>query len=127
MKLRRLHRRWTISTLLLVVAWSSVVVWVNISPRFAYSVRCPSKDETGYNYVAVYVYGYPWHFASTNHFSSSYLDSPPPFSPEYLRHRFYWNLAGDVGIGVVAITVLTLVSSYLMRHTIFVCGKADGR
>ncbi len=36
MNTRRLRPKWTIGTMLLVVGWSSLVVWLNVRPRGNY-------------------------------------------------------------------------------------------
>lgn len=105
MNTRRLRPKWTIGTMLLVVGWSSVVVWLNVRPDIGYDD--PLFELTEHYHV---VYGHPWIYA--------HRKTPATIPQESIRLRpgdvfSYWRLAGNVVVGMLAVTVMTCISSYL--------------
>ena len=108
MKTRRLRLarpRWTLGTMLLVVGWSAVVVWLNVRPRVVW------RDTEGELVIGFVRYGCPWSFASVHAFREQQLSSR--FHLDYLHdvRRLYANIA----IGLLAVAVLTFASKYLAR------------
>lgn len=94
--------------MLLVVGWSSVVVWLNVKPHSNIPI---SRSHGAGLFRADVTYGYPLPYAWEVHLFDGSAPHPPP-----LPHRCYEPfLAVDVAIGMLAVVVLTWVSSYLMR------------
>jgi len=83
-------------TMLLVVGWSAVVVWLNVRPRVRYGTEILGLDF----YFCIIDYGFPWTHACS---------SP---TVETLGYRL---LAGNIAIGLLAVAVLTFASRLLMR------------
>ena len=138
--LTRLRPKWTISTLLLVVVWSSVVVSLNVRPRSFQLGRYPVvvRSNKGEEIVQMYhvAYGYPWICVSGN-----CVDSPDESEAEWVvlpdvialhppRSEYaiyYWALAGNAVVGLLVVAVLPFLSKYLLRRIISVlkCDNAD--
>jgi len=95
--------------MLLVVGWSSVVLWLNVRPRVKYL-----PNPVGEYGVYDASFGRPWTYAFDLDFSPS---SPPRFSlAGALTHDTWaWPLAANITIGLLAVTVLTFASKYLLR------------
>jgi len=95
--------------MLLVVGWSAVVVWLNVTPRIMGSV----PDEE-YLVPAVVQYGCPWSYAGCfTMLTHGHWIGYPSFRPQ-MTHS-YWPLAGNIAIGLLAVAVLTWASKYLVR------------
>jgi len=89
-------------TMLLIVGWSAVVVWLNVRPRIyglymVGSLTPAPKEPTGTCFVE---YGYPWACWFT-------------WGEAFTIH--YRALAGNIAIGLLAVAVLTFASKYLVR------------
>lgn len=107
--LRRVRPKWSIGTLLIVVAWSSFVVWLNISPRIARKETF--LGHSGENAVVGTIeYGCPWSYASVLAMGERLMSLP--FRPSYINS--YWELVGNIAVGMLAVAVLTLMSKYLL-------------
>ena len=108
-RIRRLRPKWTISTLLIVVAWSSVVIWLNCTPRVYIHTAVDPVNPGGLEY------GYPWTYGVQDGWSSPWgLITVRP------SHIFsYWRLAGNAVVGLLAVVVLTWGSGYLLRRITF--------
>jgi len=93
-------------TMLLIVGWSAVVVWLNVRPRVH-----DKKD----GYVCFVSYGLPFTIAGGFSFSESSILLQPQH--RYLSHPSYWRwlLAANIAIGLLAVAVLTFASKYLVR------------
>ncbi len=108
------HRRFQFSLrkLMLAVAWSAVVMSVNLIPRFgetAYPLTRPSIGPT----LAV-AYGLPWKYVETYHprdYDWSLLSRDEPS-----RVDSYPALSGDIAVGLLLVAVLTWASSLLLRR-----------
>jgi len=89
-------------TMLLIVGWSAVVVWLNVRPTVCMRY---------YNYAYYYaIYGYPWPCAAAP--LTSFESLPGVHTAEIER---YWALAANIAIGLLAVAVLTFASEYLIR------------
>ncbi|MBC8873843.1 MAG: hypothetical protein H8E44_30760 [Planctomycetes bacterium] len=108
-RLRLVRPRWTLGTMLLVVGWSAVVVWLNVRPRVVSELTLFLAHQEAP--LCVVGYGRPWRYAST--FCDGEVRQLPPFRREYVRH--YRPLAANIAIGLVAVAVLTFASKYLVR------------
>jgi len=129
-RLRLVRPRWTLGTMLLVVGWSAVVVWLNVRPRTCEVDRTlvivPSSKEPVRCYL--FEYGFPWICVS-----ATWLDTPDDSGAEWLinRSEMYalheprnehhidsWPLAANIAIGLIAVLVLTVASKYLVRAVV---------
>ena len=54
-RLRLVRPRWTMGTMLLIVGWSAVVVWLNVRPRIEY-LPIPGQEDVVYHAS----FGCPW-------------------------------------------------------------------
>jgi len=82
--------------MLLIVGWSSVVVWLNVRPRVRYGTELFVSDS----YWCIIDYGCPCTHACS---------SP---TVETLGYRA---LLANIAIGLLAVAVLTFTSKYLAR------------
>ena len=94
-RLRLVRPRWTLGTMLLIVGWSSVVVWLNVRPRFTEAILY----HHGVHHILFAEYGWPWSY------SDEAIDG-------YFGH---WHLAANMAIGLLAVAVLTFTAKYLVR------------
>ena len=108
-RLRLVRPRWTMGTMLLIVGWSAVVVWLNVRPRIEY-LPIPGQEDVVYHAS----FGCPWTYAFDLDFFAS---SPPRFGlSEALTHdTWVWPLTGNTAIGLLAVAILTFASEYLLR------------
>ena len=94
--------RFSLATMLLMVAWSAAVVRMNTTPRFTVIEIFAPKGYTG-NLPGPYTlrgYGWPWACAS-------------------YRTHLEWScraLVGDAVVAVLLVTVLTWSSRHLWRR-----------
>ncbi len=123
-RLRLVRPRWTLGTMLLVVGWSAVVVWLNVRPRVRQWKRYlpDGLEPLVIDHVA---YGYPWTCADRESVQSTQIPSrrfgsitywklvPGSLPDEETIH--YWPLTANIAIGLVAVAVLTFASKYLIR------------
>ena len=67
-RLRLARPKWTLGTMLLVVGWSAVVVWLNVRPRTCTLAECPMMVRSTREPVPIYYveHGYPWICVSGN-------------------------------------------------------------
>ena len=103
---RRFLPRWTIGTMLILVGWCSVVLWLNIRPRLAHVDFYPS--HIWHNCPCDY--GCPWTCAEGDYYYAS--------AHSTVLSIFYHALAANVAVGLLAVIFLTLISSWLLRHII---------
>ena len=101
------HRRpkWTIDAMLLIVGWSSVVVWLNTRARFGV---VSSEDNRMVSYCVFYGYPAPCAYAWNSYKVS---DANP-------LHIDYRLLAVNVVIGVLVVAVGAWASKYLLRRIV---------
>jgi len=110
-RLARSRPKWTIGTLLLFIGWSSVVLWLNTRPRI---------DNVPLGYIGkdpqyTTNYGYPWPYAYACRYSPTHGD----FFPDRLFYPVLGlRLAGNAAVGILAVTVLTLISKYLLNRIV---------
>ena len=121
LQFERLRPKWTIRTLLLAVAWLSVVVRLNSNPRIDEFV-VPDDQGKAHSINLAY-YGYPWTYSAEG---VEILETPE------LRLRangfyYYWSLAGDVVVGISAVVVLTYISRRLLLRIASVLSKSTAR
>ena len=107
-RLRLVRPRWTLGTMLLVVGWSAVVVWLNVRPRFVSGLAfLVDEEET----VSITVeYGFPCKYAFNP--SVARLLSP---TETRLYDDWAWQLVDNLFYGLLAVAVLTFASKYLVR------------
>ncbi|MBC8873175.1 MAG: hypothetical protein H8E44_27390 [Planctomycetes bacterium] len=111
-RLRLVRPKWTLGTMLLIVGWSAVVVWVNVRPRVVgRATSFLDEEEISATFVK---YGYPWTYAHDLDFVAS---SPSHFrlAEALIYDNWAWPLAGNAAIGLLAIEILTFASKYLVR------------
>ena len=108
-RLRLVRPKWTMGTMLLIVGWSAVVVWLNVRPRDGHTLTVATRSEE--LTVSDIQYGYPWSHATVSLTHSRLLRSH--VASDYEIH--YWPLAANVAIGLPAVAVLTFASEYLLR------------
>jgi hypothetical protein len=111
-----------LATLLIAMAWSGVVVWLNTRShvtRPLQQIILPADNlERPDDFMVVNDFGWPWDY-------TTFIDSYP-VSPRSARLRSQsnfenlgwsrWNLAGDAVVGVILVVVLTWASSQLLRR-----------
>lgn len=114
---RRLRFRFSLMTLLIAMAWSAVVVWVNVTPRFVGFSHVNYGDNglppESWRIPGVAEYGWPWTYG----LCYGFFDSPhdlPRLQAEIVSG--YLALAGDATVGLLLIVVLTWTSSLLLRR-----------
>ena len=100
-RLRLVRPRWTLGTMLLIVGWSAVVVWLNVRPRFTVAM------SDGEIVSDVVYYGYP--------FPCAYSLMPNDWWDADQLHVDYYTLALNVVIGVLVGAVGILPTKYLLR------------
>ena len=100
-RLRLVRPKWTLGTMLLVVGWSAVVVWLNVRPTI-----CIGYYRSVFYYA---IYGYPWNYAS----APSYYASRPGIHTADIDS--YPALAANLAIGLLAVGLLTFASKSLVR------------
>jgi len=95
-------------TMLLIVGWSAVVVWLNVRP-WPVSSQSFLADEEGTVSITV-EYGFPRKHA----FNPS---MPPLSSPTETRlyDDWAWQLVDNLFYGLVAVALLAFASKYLVR------------
>ena len=103
---RRERPRWTLATVLLLVSWSPLAIWLNVRAREA-EIYIQRTDSTTYWAY----YGFPWLFGAgtTNVVSST-------FRPGHTTVFSYGALFGDVVLGLAGVALLTRVSRCLLRR-----------
>ncbi len=116
-RLRLVRPKWTLGTMLLVVGWSAVVVWLNVRATAA------SDLPTGDVYMPVAIrYGYPLCYAASFTMVSGNSPNPQRKLPSIELselHRYHYHsypaLTANIAIGLLAVAVLTFASKYLVR------------
>ena len=114
-KPRRCWLQFSLQTMLIAVAWSSTVFWLNIKPH---TVDISPQQFT-------YGYGLPW-LCDERYLYGVPLDSSPwrhqRITTIGFHHRAF---AGNVAIGILAVAVLTFVSKFLLSRimSMFKFGK----
>jgi hypothetical protein len=109
---RRLRFRFSLMTTLIAVAWSAVVVWGNLIPRFGetwYPLTRPSIGP-----CLDVAYGLPWKYVETclpRDYDWSLLSRDEPS-----RIDSYAALSGDIAVGLLLVVVLTWGSNQLLRR-----------
>jgi hypothetical protein len=106
---RRLRFRFSLATLLIAMAWSGGMVWMNVTPRVESSKGSETDERT---VVAVLAYGWPCAYFS---FFAWYTLPRQP-RRESMKIDSPWALAGDVVVGVLLVAVLTWGSTQLLRR-----------
>jgi hypothetical protein len=115
------RRRWlqfSLRTLLIVVAWSAVVVWMNTTPH--YSEASTSSSRVTFGWPWTYNLGY--RFSSESFYSDARNRYTVPKLPLYKRVN-YWAVVADVAVGVLLVTALTAASEGVFRRV----PPADGQ
>jgi hypothetical protein len=117
------HRRpkWTIGTMLLVVGWTSVVVWLNVRPR-NYCIPQPAPHPftkpTNYACYCYQICGFPWTHGRT--LRGDHISTEPCLPPRSYPQKIssYLALKANIAIGLLAVAVLTWASTYLLRRMV---------
>ena len=103
---RLAHFRFSLGTLLLAVAWSAVVVWLNITAGEVQVDDPNAPFGPGYRWLH---YGWPWTYA----WDVCRLHVPP----NGVHFAWYsWVLVLDTVVGILIVAVLTWASGYLSRR-----------
>jgi hypothetical protein len=100
---KRVRFRFSLLTLLLAMAWSAVVVWMNTLVRVeGLGLQVGSRRWTDSA-------GWPLRYAE-----DIYLEGDRPFL--FYTGRWYAALVADSAIGILLVVVLTWVSNQLLRR-----------
>jgi hypothetical protein len=99
-----------LATLLIAMAWSAVMVWMNTTPRLT-AAEPPFVRPRGM-YFHLANWGWPFKYTDT---TAELLPEPRPRFPPFGITR-PWALAGDVLVGVLLVVVLTWGSNQLLRR-----------
>jgi hypothetical protein len=98
--------RFSLATLLLVVMWSAVVLWINTTT--------PDAENVSEAYLVVHYHGWPWVYAWRE-----CLTPARNAEDASMLIESYWALAGDAFVGVLLVASLTWVSRFLVRRAGF--------
>jgi hypothetical protein len=99
-----------LATLLIAMAWSAVMVWLNTTPRVWHVSHWVQGTKS---MTVVTDFGWPWHYFRDIEFDRNpALDLLILHDPKQSNH---WALAADVAVGVLLVAVLTWASSQLLR------------
>jgi len=109
-RLRLVRPKWTLGTMLLIVGWSAVVVWLNVRPHPPYPRSDGPSPAVG---LWVFQYGCPWKYGTQ--ITAVNSGHPVRFRLDDLVIADYWRLAGNIAIGLLSVAVLTFASKYLVR------------
>jgi len=93
-------------TMLLIVGWSAVVVWLNVRPRVVCEVLFISLNPPG-SLTLDEEFGWPLTVAVGVRSEQSHV--------RQFHNNFKWPLAANIAIGLLAVAVLTFASKYLVR------------
>jgi hypothetical protein len=118
------HRRpkWTTATLLLIVGWSSVVVWLNVLPRRRHHVEQFAFGDAIPQYVSEDTYGWPEKYSGrfSEGRNSPRLLFRPALDDTWRISK--WTVARaliiNTVVGLIAVVVLTFASRYLLRRMV---------
>ena len=111
---RLLRPQFSLATLLIAMAWSAVVLWLNTTPH----QREPSFPVVLFPKVFSQ-YGWPWICLWTIREFQSLVDFSRLNLGEPLHSGWYhWSLLGDIAVGLLLVVVLTWISSLLLRRVI---------
>ena len=111
--------QFSLATLLIAMAWSAGVVWVNVTPRRDFnSFSNVEYEDNGFppesrSIPGAAEYGWPWTFGSCYGLFHP-TDELPRLQMEMIGR--YRELAGDAGVGLLLVVVLTWISSLLLRR-----------
>jgi hypothetical protein len=106
-----LRFRFSLTTLLLAVAWSAVAVWINVTPRVTVAEASIVRPRTVISFHLAH-WGWPWDYADD---LAEFLPDRVPRCPAS-GLTSYWALAGDAAVGVLLVVVLTWCSNQLLRR-----------
>jgi hypothetical protein len=103
---RLIRFRFSLTTLLLAMAWCAAVVWINTLPRV--TVRERPFPETSGQIRFVY-WGWPCPYRSG-------LADFPHVLPPRLVSAWAWALSADAAVSLLLVGVLTWCSNQLLRR-----------
>ena len=110
MNTRRLRPKWTLGTMLLVVGWSSVVVWLNVTPRVRHLPLLASEEL-----VCKRDYGFPLTYAYATYLHPHTEPCPPlGFHLGILSTCDYSALVQNIAKGLIAVVILTWTSKAIL-------------
>jgi len=104
--------------MLLVVGWSSLVVWLNVRPRISYmTLDGESCDPYWIDYGCPWTYAFRANLDQSNTFRWGPMMDGAQIGLEKaaLCDNGAWLLAANIAIGLLAVLVLTFASKYLVR------------
>lgn len=110
--------RFSLATLLLVVSWSAVMLWMNTTPCV---VNRDQPTET-LELLTAY-YGWPWAYALKVVLVGIGGELPPISGVDV--KWWPWALVGDAVVGVLLVALLTWALKYLWRHAKHVFRRAE--
>lgn len=109
---RFIRPQFSLATLLIAMAWSGVVVWINIKPHAIVARRLTQLAPTEEFFLEAEC-GCPFCHLTKIGISSS----PDRFEAGFTDVSWhYWALAADVAVGVLLVVVLAWASSQLLRR-----------
>ena len=113
-RLRLFRPRWTLGTMLLVVGWSAVVVWLNVGYRRHTRMMYVTEWGAGSRGVE---YGFPATYAQQ---PNATWDSSQPILRRLCAADIinYWALAANAAMGMLAVAGLTCGSRYLLLRIV---------
>jgi hypothetical protein len=101
--------RFSLATLLLLVSWSAVVVWINIMPCVVHRDQPTETLEL----LAAY-YGWPWAYALKIILVGIGGERPPISGVDV--QWWPWALVGDAVVGILLVATLTWGSGLVVRR-----------
>ena len=101
--------RFSLATMLLMMAWSAVVVWINITPCVAYRDQPTETLE-----LLTAYFGWPWAYALKIVLVGIGGERPPIDQVDVTW--WPWALAGDAVVGVLLVAMLTWGSGFVVRR-----------
>ncbi len=111
--------QFSLVTLLIAMAWSAGVVWVNVTPRLDFnSFSNVEYEDNGFppesrSIPGTVEYGWPWTFGSCYGLFHP-TDDLPRLQMEMIGR--YRELAVDIAVGLLLVVVLTWASNQLLRR-----------
>jgi hypothetical protein len=108
---RFIRLQFSLATLLIAMAWSAVMVWLNTTPRVWHVSHWVQGTKS---MTVVTDFGWPWHYFRDTEFDRNpALDLLILHDPKQSNH---WALVGDVAVGVLLVVAATWASRQLLRR-----------
>jgi hypothetical protein len=113
-------------TMLLIVGWSAVVVWLNVRPhKNCIEVPGRFRDVGTGPHACDQVYGCPWFYGRILYYHERPDPCPPlRFDIEKVVICDFPALAANAAIGLLAVAVLAFAPKHLLRRIVSVLRTA---